>query len=82
MKRMSYNYKVIYNWYKSRVNVIPVKAYISKISVRDYTCQAIFEDSSWVSNTIELAEWPTQVLNLVDIKRIKNHMNGARRKLA
>jgi len=35
----------------------------------------MFEDSSWLSNTIDLAERPPQVLNLADIK---NKMNLAR----
>ena len=48
--------------------------------VRDYTCQAIlFEDSSWVSGTIESAEWLTLVPNLVDIKICTS---AARRKYA
>jgi len=45
------------------------------ISVLDFTSQSIFEDSSRVSITIELAKGLAQATNLVDIK---NHTNVAR----
>ena len=67
------------SWKEKEVQDLDFWKVIISFLVRDFACQAIFEDLSSVSNTIELAEWPTQVPNLVDIE---NQTNVARRKLA